>query len=69
MVRVQRHLCHSCGRTYSEQSALLVQGRSQRPPKGWYARELHRAAVDHWHHLGASLRRTAELLRSWMGRQ
>src|SRR5882757_9049866 len=29
-VRVQRHRCHGCERTYSEGSALLVRG-------GWYA--------------------------------
>ena len=28
-----------------------------------------RAALDHGQHLGTSLRRTAEVLRSWMGRQ
>lgn len=61
-VRVQRHLCHACTKSYSEQSALLVRG-------SWYAREVHRAAVDHWQHLGTSLRRTAEVLRSWLGRQ
>jgi hypothetical protein len=61
-VRVQRHLCQACHRSYAEQSALLVGG-------SWYAREVHRAAVDHWQHVGTSLRRTAELLRSWMGRQ
>jgi hypothetical protein len=68
-VQVQRHVCHSCRKSYSEQSALLVRGRSQRPPMGWYAREVHRAAVDHWQHVGTSLRRTAELLRAWLGRQ
>ena len=26
-------------------------------------------AIDHWQHAGTSLRRTAELLRSWLGRQ
>ena len=61
-VRVQRHLCHGCGKSYCERSALLVGG-------SWYAREVHRAAVDHWQHVGSSLRRTAEVLRSWMGRQ
>lgn len=61
-VWVQRHRCKSCGRTYSEQSALLIRG-------SWYAREVHRSAIDHWQHLGTSLRRTAETLRSWMGRQ
>jgi len=35
----------------------------------WYAREVHRAAVDHWQHVGSSLRRTAEWLRSFMGKQ
>lgn len=61
-VRVQRHRCGGCGRTYSEQSALLVRG-------GWYAREVRRSALDHWQHLGVSTRRTAEVLRSWLGRQ
>jgi transposase-like protein len=61
-VRVQRHKCHGCGRTYSEGSALLVRG-------GWYAREVRRSAIDHWQHLGTSTRRTAEVLRSWLGKQ
>ena len=61
-VRVQRHLCHGCGRTYSERSPLLVRG-------SWYAREVHRCAIDHWQHMGSSLRRTAEWVRSWVGRQ
>jgi hypothetical protein len=37
--------------------------------RSWYAREVHRCAIDHWQHLGTSLRRTAEVLRSWLGRQ
>jgi hypothetical protein len=41
---------------------LLVRG-------GWYAREVKRSAIDHWQHAGASTRRTAEILRSWLGRQ
>lgn len=61
-IRVQRHWCHSCKRTYSEQSALLVR-------YSWYAREVHRFAIDHWQHGGSSLRRTAEWARSWLGRQ
>ena len=61
-VRVQRHLCHACAKSYSEQSALLVRG-------SWYAREVRRSAVDHWQHGRLSLRRTAEFLRSWLGRQ
>lgn len=61
-VAVQRHRCYGCRRTYSETSALLVRG-------GWYAREVRRCAIDHWQHGGSSLRRTAEILRSWLGRQ
>ena len=61
-VRVQRHLCHTCDRSYAEQSALLVRG-------SWYAREVRRSAVDHWQHGRMSLRRTAEGLRSWWGQQ
>jgi len=61
-VRVQRHLCQDCHKTYAEQSALLVRG-------SWYAREVRRSAVDHWQHGRMSLRRTAEFLRSWLGRQ
>lgn len=62
VVRVQRHRCEPCERTYSERSALLIRG-------GWYAREVRRCAIDHWQHLGTSARRTAEVLRSWLGRQ
>ena len=61
-VRVQRHYCLLCQRTYSEQSALLVRGR-------WYAREVQRQAIDFWLHGGSSVRRTAAWLRSGMGRQ
>ena len=61
-VRIQRHWCPACRHTYSEQSALLVRG-------SWYAREVHRCAIDHWQHLGTSVRRTAEVLRAWLGRQ
>ena len=61
-VRVQRHLCQTCGRSYGEQAPQWVRG-------SWYGRDVQRAAVDHWQHLGLSLRRTAEVLRSWLGRQ
>jgi len=37
-VRVQRHFCQPCRRTYSERCALLVRG-------SWYAREVHRLAM------------------------
>ena len=61
-VQVQRHRCIRCQRTYSEPSAWLVRG-------SWYAREVHRCAIDYWLHLGTSLRKTAEALRSWLGQQ
>ncbi len=61
-VRVQRHVCHDWQKMYAETSPLLVRG-------SWYDREVHRAGVDHWQHLGTSLRRTAEVLRSWIGHQ
>lgn len=61
-VKVQRHRCKSCKKTYSETSPWLKRG-------SWYAREVHRCAIDHWLHGGTSLRRTAEFLRSWLGKQ
>src|SRR6266508_820255 len=61
-VRIQRHWCLPCQRSYSEAHPLLVRG-------SWYAREVHRAALDHCQHVGSSLRRTAEWLRSFMGKQ
>ena len=61
-MRVQRHRCYGCGRSYSETSPALVRG-------SWYAREVHRLGMDHWMHARSSLRRTAEFLRSWMGQQ
>jgi hypothetical protein len=65
---VQRHKCNGCtcatGKivTYSEGSALRVRG-------SWYARDVHRFAVDYWLHGRSSLRRTAEFVRSWLGHQ
>jgi len=41
-VRVQRHLCRACAKSYSEQSPLLVRG-------SWYSRQVRRSAVDRWH--------------------
>jgi transposase-like protein len=61
-VRIQRHKCSACGRTYSEEQAWLVRG-------SWYARAVHRQAVDWWVHGRSSLRRITEMLRSGMGRQ
>ena len=62
VVLVQRYRCKGCRRTYSERSPFLVRG-------SWYARGVHRLAIDHWQHMGSSLRRTAELVRSLLGKQ
>jgi transposase-like protein len=56
-VRVQRHMCNRCRSTYSERSPLRVRG-------SWYAREVHRAAIDYWQFGGTSLRRAVALLQA-----
>ena len=61
-VEVRRHRCNRCKRTYIEESAWLVR-------RSWYARDVHRCAIDLWQHGGISLRRGAEFVRSIMGRQ
>ena len=61
-VRVPRHRCQACRRTYSAESPWLVRG-------GWYAREVRRCVVDVYLHGGTSVRRAAELVRSWVGKQ
>jgi hypothetical protein len=61
-LRIQRHWCLACTRSYSEEHPLLVRG-------SWYAREVQRAALDLCQHGGSSLRRAAEWLRSLMGKQ
>lgn len=61
-VRVQRHWCYVCRRSYPEEQAWLVRG-------SWYARAVHRQAVDWWVHGRSTLRRIAEMLRSTMGHQ
>ena len=61
-IRVPRHWCVPCHRTYSEENPLLVRG-------SWYTREVQRFSLDHWQHVGSSLRRTAELVRSLAGKQ
>jgi transposase-like protein len=61
-IRVPRHYCKDCRKTYSEESPLVGRGR-------WYGREVQRAAIDHWQHGGMSLRRAAETVRSWIGHQ
>ena len=60
--RVQRHRCHVCRKTYSEQAPDLV-------PRGWYTRAVRRKAVDMCEHLGVSQRKTAAWLRAEIGKQ
>jgi hypothetical protein len=59
---VQRYECRDCGATYSETFADLAPGR-------WYTRSVQRYAIDGWLHLGSSLRRVAEWVRSVVGKQ
>lgn len=59
---VQRYQCQDCLATYSETFADLAPGR-------WYARSVQRYALDGWLHLGSSLRRVAEWVRSEVGKQ
>lgn len=61
-VQVQRHWCSRGKATSSARSALLGWGSRN-------AREGPRLAIDHWHHGGSSVRRTAEFLRRRIGRQ
>jgi transposase-like protein len=61
-VRIQRHWCYVCSRSYAEEQAWLVR-------RSWYARAVHRQAVDWWLHGRSTLRRVAEMLRSTMGQQ
>jgi transposase-like protein len=56
-IRVQRHWCYRCRGTYAEQSPLRIRG-------SWYAREVHRAAIDYWQFGGTSLRRAVALLQA-----
>jgi Transposase, Mutator family len=61
-LRVQRHRCHGCGRTYGEESAQVRVRRR-------YGRDVQRLSLDHWCHDGTSLRRAASFVRSIIGRQ
>jgi len=60
--RMQRHLCHACHKTYTEQAPDLV------PPR-WYTRAVQRKAIDMYQHPGSSIRKTVEWLRAEIGKQ
>jgi len=61
-VQVQRYQCQDCLATFSASLPDLAPGR-------WYARSVQRYAMDGWLHLGSSLRRVAEWVRSVIGKQ
>jgi transposase-like protein len=61
-VRVQRYFCRRCRRTFTPELALVVR-------RGRYGRDVRRCAIDLWQHGGSSVRRTAEWVRSLVGRQ
>jgi transposase-like protein len=60
--RVQRHWCHVCRKTYSEQAPDLIR-------RGWYTRAVRRKAMEMQVHLGVSTRKTAEWLRAEIGKR
>lgn len=55
--KVQRYWCHACRRTFSFPDP-------RREARSRYARQVQRKALDLYFHVGASLRHTAEWLRS-----
>lgn len=59
---VQRYRCQDCRATHSDTLAEVAPGR-------WYARSVQRQTMDAWLHLGSSLRRVAEWMRSLLGKQ
>lgn len=61
-IAVQRYRCRRCGRTFTPALALVE--RRHR-----YGRDVRRCALDLWQHGGSSVRRTAEWVRSLLGRQ
>ena len=61
-VRMQRHLCHACGGSYTEQWPDLI-------PRSWYTRAVHRKVMDLHVHVGSSLRKAIEHVRSEIGKQ
>jgi transposase-like protein len=61
-LHIQRYRCLDCQATFSSPHPALI-------PGSWYARGVQRMALDLWLHLGTSLRRAAEWMRSLMGKQ
>ena len=61
-VVMQRYRCRRCGRTFTPAAAAVAR-------RCWYGRDVRRCAIDLWQHGGSSVRRTAEWVRSLVGRQ
>jgi transposase-like protein len=59
---MQRYWCRPCQRTFTPDLAVVDR-------RCWYGRDVRRCAIDLWLHGGSSLRRTAQWLRSLVGRQ
>lgn len=61
-VRMQRYWCRHCRRTFTPERAEVAR-------RCWYGQDVRRCAIDLWQHGGSSVRRTAEWVRSVVGRQ
>src|SRR5215216_2397124 len=61
-LRMQRYRCRVCRRTFTPEVAVVA-------PRQRYGRDVRRCALDLWQHGGTSVRRTAEWVRSLVGRQ
>jgi transposase-like protein len=59
---MQRYFCRRCRCTFTPAQATVA-------PRHRYGRDVQRFAIDHWVHVGSSVRRTAELVRSLIGHQ
>jgi transposase-like protein len=62
VVTMQRYLCRRCRRTFTPELAQVAR-------RCRYGRDVRRCALDLWQHGGGSVRRTAEWVRSLLGRQ
>ena len=61
-VVMQRYWCRRCRRTFTPELAEVAR-------RCRYGRDVRRCAIDLWQHGGSSMRRTAEWVRSVVGRQ
>jgi transposase-like protein len=59
---MQRYFCPRCRHTFTPLQPTVA-------PRHRYGRDVQRFAIDHWLHVGSSLRRTTELVRSLIGHQ